>query len=363
MITLSRRQQSRPLRTRVVGLSGRMSTGLPRLASLCWSFLALTGPLLAQTPNQALKLELVGEISEPADFVRVNGTFAYVVAGSTLSVFDIRDPSAPKRRGTVGLPESVNGLAVSGSNAYLANGLRGLAIVDVANPDSPALIGSYKTPGEAVRVSLTGNRAVVANRMSGVEVIDVSNVAKLVSLGSYYTDGYTRDVAVAGSLAYVVDSSNDFAVVDVSRQGPPTALSTQASTLPSSIVAVTQPASGSGAKTVYVLGGGALQVYDVSDPAAPRKGTVFKISDRTLAIAFQGALGYMASGPDGLQILDLSDPLKPLIAGSYNTPGDARDVAVAGPLIFVATAARSAGSGTNATTSSKPRVLILRQSS
>jgi len=327
--------------------------GLWRSGLLCGICLAPSS-----VAAQAVNMEVVGVIAGPADIVRVNGSFAYVAAGPSLTVFDIGNPAAPARRGLVTLPEAIIGMALSGSRAYVANGLHGLAIVDLANPDAPTLAGSIKTPGEALRVAVTGTKALVVNRLSGVEVIDVSNPARPVSVGSHYTEGYARDIAVADALGFVVDSSTDLAIIDVST-ATPTALSTQESGVPPGIVAVPQPAPASGPRTVYILGGGVLQVYDVSNPASPRKGATAKIAGGVQAVAFQGSLGHVASGANGLQIVDVSDPAKPSIVGSYKTTGAARDVAIAGPLILVAVQAGKAGS--NATGASQAGVYILRQ--
>src|SRR4051794_26327033 len=159
----------------------------------CWSSLMAS---VAVLDAQTLKLTEVGTIAERADIVRVNGTYVYLGTGQKFSVVDVTDPSAPKLRGSLTLSGPVSAIALSGSVAYVAIGLPGLAIVDVSNPDAPSIAGLFKTPGEALRVGLAGTKAVVANRMSGLEVVDVSNAAKPVSVGSFYTDGYARDVAV-----------------------------------------------------------------------------------------------------------------------------------------------------------------------
>lgn len=306
---------------------------------------------------QALNMDVVGVIPGPAEMVRVSGSSAYVAAGQTLSVFDIANPAAPTRKGVLTLPETIHALTVSGSLVYVANGLHGLAIVDPSRPEAPAVVGTIKLPGEAVRVAVTGTKALVANRMSGVEVIDVANPARPAQLGSHYTDGYTRDVAGAGAVAYIVDSSTDFALVDLSKAAP-TEISRQESGTTSTIVAVMAPATASGATMAYIVGGGVLQVYDVSNPSAPKKVASPKIADQALAVAFQGSLGYIAAGSNGLQIVDVADPRNPKTVGFYKTAGAARDVAVAGPLILVAVSGTKGGSASG---TSPPGVYILRQ--
>lgn len=326
------------------------------IVSLCGGWLALSAP----TAAQRVSFEVVGSVSTSAEVVRVSGTHAYVAAGQTLSVFDVKDPAAPKLTSTLKFTDIVHSIATAGSMVYLANGLPGLAIVDASRPDFPAVVGSYRTPGEAYRVVVSGTRVLVSNRMSGVEIIEVSNVSKPTSVGAYYTDGYTRDVAVAGSVAYIVDST-DFAVVDVSKPESAAALSIQQMAVTPTTISVPQtgPAA-QGGKTAYLLGGDVLQVFDVSDPARPKTVTTYKLPARAQAAAVEGSFAYVAAGADGLQVIDLSDRAKPAVAGSYKTPGPARDLALAGALIFIAVG-RAAGDKSNATGTFPPGILILRR--
>ena len=73
--------------------------------------LALGTLLSAQT----VTLETIAIVPMAADLVRVSGSHAYVGAGRTLTVVDIRDPVMPMTRGSVALDEPVYGLAVADS--------------------------------------------------------------------------------------------------------------------------------------------------------------------------------------------------------------------------------------------------------
>jgi hypothetical protein len=74
-------------------------------------------------------------------------------------------------------------------------------------------------------------------------------------------------------------------------------------------------------------------------------------------VSLNGGLAYVADGGEGLQVVDLSTPTKPTIVGTFKTASPARDVAVAGSLVFVVVGSAAGG----------PRefkdqeVLILRQ--
>ena len=251
-------------------------------ALLCSAAVSIAGA--AGFAADSVTLAPVGTIPGPADLV------------------DISNPASPMRRGAYTFPEKIWGFRVVGSLVYVADDFFGLGILDVSNAAAPALLGSFKTPGQAKNVAVFGTKAVVADHMSGVDLIDVSDRARPVSLGSFFVDGYARDVVVAGSLAYAVDAPAGLYVFDLSKPGPLDAVSTQQSaTAPGSIV-VSEGSGTQGPKVAVLVGGGSLQVYDLSAPAAP----VRAATHRT-----------------------------PRVVGAYKTPNPARDVAVAGSLVLV----------------------------
>jgi hypothetical protein len=302
---------------------------------------------------QTLKFVPLGSIPGPVDLIRVQGTYAYVAAARTLTIFDISNPAAPRREGAYTFPEKIWGFRVAGSLAYVAADFFGLGILDISNAAAPVLRGSIKTPGQAKNVDVFAGKAVVSDHMSGVDYVDVSNSAKPASLGSYFLDGCAKDVAVSGSLAYAVDAPTGLYVFDLSKPGPLAAVSEQQSASDSRGrgVAVSDPAA-EGPNLAVLIGGGLLQVYDVSSPASPVKVATFRLpGEGAQRGSFKGKLAYMANGREGLQVVDLSTPDMPKIVGAYQTAGLARDVAVKDFLVFVVV---GAGGG-------KGEVLILRQ--
>ena len=102
---------------------------------------------------------------------------------------------------------------------------------------------------------------------------------------------------------------------------------------------------------------GLLRIYDVSNPAKPVMIGTVKVGP-VQRIALAGSLAYLA-GADGLQTVDLANPAMPVLTDSYKTAGPARDVAVAGPLVFVAVG--RAASGDAATGTGTAGVVILRR--
>jgi hypothetical protein len=323
---------------------------------LCGLGILISAP--AGVSAQTVTFVPVGTIASPADRVQVQGKYAYLVAGKTLTLVDISNPAAPTRTGAYTFPEKIWGFRVVGSMVYVAADFFGLGLLDVSNPAAPALRGSLKTGGQAKNVAVFGTKAVVADHMTGIDYIDVSNPAKPTSLGSFFLDGYARDVVAAGPIAYAVDAPAGLYVFDLSKPGPlDTVNSQQSASAPGSIV-VSDVATAQGPKVAVLVGTGGLQVYDLSNPAAaPVKAATYRTPGRPQRVALNGNQVYVADGQAGLQVVDLSTPSMPRLVATYKTDTPARDVAVAGSLIFVAKGPLPQGN----ISSEGGEVLILRQ--
>ena len=328
-------------------------TTLPRplrrggAAGLALALLLPAADAGAQAQARTLTFAPIGSISGPIDLVRASGAFAYVTVGETLTVFDLANPAAPARRGSHVFPEQVWGFTVAGSLVYVAAGHSGLRILDVSDPDAPVVRGSIETPGQAKSVAVSGARAVVADHMAGIDVIDVSDVDAPAAIGSVYTDGYARDVAIAGARAYGVDHPAGFYVLDLARADPLEPVGSLQSASAPRHVELLSPG------VAVLVGGvpydplralrdaaadnprGTLQVYDVSDPAAPRLVTTFATPGDAQRAALAGTLAYVADGPAGLSVVDLATPAAPRVVGTYRTRNAARDVAVGATAVLV----------------------------
>lgn len=306
---------------------------------------------------QSLSFTPVGSIPGPANLIEVHDGRAYVIGGETLTLVDVSNPAQPRRLGAYTFPEKIWGIRVVHPLVYVAADFFGFGILDVSNPAAPTLRGSLKTPGQAKNVAVFGTKAAVADHMSGVDFIDASDAAKPVLMGSFYLDGYARDVAASGSVAYAVDAPTGLYVFDLSKPDPIEPVSTQQSARAPGSLVVSDP-SAPGQKIAVLVGGGALQLYDLSKPEAPVRISSHPTSGRGGArAALVGSRVYVADSGTGLQVVDVSKAQSPRVIGAYETSTPARDVAVAGSHVFVVVGAAA----------EEPRkfkdqeVLILRQ--
>jgi hypothetical protein len=88
--------------------------------------------------------------------------------------------------------------------------------------------------------------------------------------------------------------------------------------------------------TVNGYSRGALQVIDVSDPAAPRSVQTVDTPGLAYDVEVDGRYAYVADGQYGVQVVDVLYPPLARIVGSVDTPGVARGVSVAEPWAYVA---------------------------
>jgi hypothetical protein len=293
------------------------------------------------------------------DLVRAQGHLLYAVASKELTIYDVSNPSAPKRLGGYTLPQQVWGFRIAGDRAYVADGHAGIAILDVSAPAAPKLISLFATPGQAKNVSVLGNRAFVANHNSGVDVIDISDPTKPKLLGSTDLDGYARDVVTFPSFAVAVDNPSGVYVFDARGNAPFDPVATlQSATAPQQVEA----AEIGGARIAVLAGsapydplrtetgkprprGGAVQLVDVSNPAAPVLTATHATAATGRRLTVNGSRVYVADGEVGLRVLDISTPSNPVLVSSHKTATAARDVAVSGSLVFVALAGPTPESG------------------
>jgi hypothetical protein len=311
-----------PVRHRVGWLAGSLfATTLLTLLTM-----SSAGTASAQT----VTFRQVGSLPAPADVIRVQGSLAYVAGGRVLTIFNVSNPAAPKREGAYTFAEAIWAFRVFGSTAYVGANFFGLGILDVSNPAKPTLQGSFKTPGQAKTAAMFGSKIAVIDHMKGVLLLDGSDPGKPRSLGSFFLEGYARDVVTSGPLAFAVDSPSGFYIFDLSKPGP--------------LEPISSIQSGSELRSVEVsdslavlVGGGTLQPYDVSNPAAPVKAPPYRTPGGARHVALKGKLAYVADGREGLLVLDLTNPVKPMVVGAYKTPGPAQGVAVADSLVFVIT--------------------------
>ena len=283
---------------------------------------------------QAVTLTQVGTIPGPVEHVRVQGDFAYVSRHTDFTIWDVSNPASPTRQGTVQMPEEIWGFRVRGDRAFVGANFSGVAIVDISDPTAPRVLSNHKTLGQAKIGAVYENRVVLIDHMEGMVMVDISDEAAPTGAGSFFLDGYARDVVTSGRMAYATDSPTGLYVFDLSRPGEPDPVGVlHAPAAPRAIEVQREVGEPSG--ILAGAGGGHLQIYDATDPVAPVKSATFETPGRAARVAMAGSHVFVADTDAGVTIVDISTPSAPTAAGSFMTDAPARDIAATATHVFV----------------------------
>jgi hypothetical protein len=343
----------------------------------------------------------------------VEGTRIYVADGfGGMRILDATNPSAPISLGALDLPGGfVDDVLPRGNVAYVVDRFLGFLVADVSNPAAPAVIGSLPAlanmrnafrRGDVVYVNGTfglGKRVDVANPAAPAVIGDWSEYGLLEADGAvYWNNGnvhvsgptYTAisyngvtDYDAFDHFVVLANAAGDVEIWDFSGPFEPDAAQLSSVAFSEWIQDV-DVVSG---RAYIAVGGesinaGALEIYDVVDPAHPFPlGSVYAGSSvhdvkavtkngQTLAYAAQrfggltianvtnpaapillgtydpsgfgegidvvGDVAYLAAGSDGLLLIDVANPAAPALLGSFDTIGDARMVTVRNGVAWIA---------------------------
>jgi len=326
---------------------------------------ACAAVVLATLPTEAVR-------------VAVAGGWAYVAGGSSLQIVDVSNPTMPRIMGSAPLSGGTRDLAVVGSIAYVLTAAGSLEIVDVSDPANPLPLGSYSTIGSAWDLDVAGGRAYIAAWSGGLSVVDVSNPALPSLLGTLDGVSDAAAVGVAGGCAYVLGTDGLY-VVDVSNPAALQLLGVYASPIGALGLATAESGSTAyitvggefwvvdcanltapvtlgrlgladaasqhghdvAAGRAYVVEATSVEILDIVDGANPRALGRYAapagatVSSVAVAAGRAGVVGTTA-GRGWLHIVDMSNPAAPVRLGVYDTPGDARRLALTGNTAYVA---------------------------
>jgi hypothetical protein len=255
-----------------------------------------------------------------------------------VDILDVTDPSNPARVGGITTASAYSQwptdyspmITVAGGLACLGTAA-GIMSFDVSEPTVMRPLGSLVVDVGARDVAVSGSYAFVADYYKGLAVLDASDPANLRTIGSVKTPYYVKRVVVSGDYAYV--AAHGLHTIDVSDPTRPRRTSTYAE---GDDIAVS-------GNLLYTAGYGAgLHVLDLTWPASPRRignhDVRYMYSDQSVAVsgdyAFVTSSEYPSTGI--VEVFDVSTPSSPQLVASFDTPGQARAIAVSGNLAVVA---------------------------
>ena len=272
--------------------------------------------------------ELIGHLGGAAMAITVEDHYAYVGFGPELDIFDIANPAAPVRLGSVLLYNQVNNIKVRYPYVYVADGFQGLDVVDISNRANPILTASLPITGWSSSIELTGNYLYIGDSYPGLRVYDIS--VPQIPVQVYSLEFGFCGMEVIGSYGYVAACGRGLTILNLSNPAVPS-ITGEYTFYDARSLAVSLP-------NVYLAGQSTIYQINVSDPTQPYLLGIAPIGWITRDISIKGRYAYVvASGCnikcDGqVSIIDLQNRL--LVKSSLSFPGDPAAAAIFGNYLF-----------------------------
>jgi hypothetical protein len=348
-------------------------------------------------PLKVASVELSDRIEYMVRTSILSNQYLVVSGGRYVWLINVQNPTTPSISATidVGANATCEGVATSGSYAYIAAGGAGFKVYNISNPTAPAFVASIDSLAYCESVIISAPYAyVAADEMTGwtgrSAIVNISNPATPTVDGIIKGyGGYHQFIDVRSGYAYVCNYDADLQVVNVSVPSSPQNVLSMPTGYRTAMIHF------DGNYGYIANGDSGMRVIDVSSPAAPTKVSLFKSPARSLAIAY-GAITvggvptghifnadndggmdainlstitaptlagripilagvggdsygvcygdnkvYVAADTAGLRILDVTNPASPTFLGAYKNIGQTRNVALVGDYAYVA--ARDSG--------------------
>lgn len=264
------------------------------------------------------------------------GHVAYVAQrefATILRVVDAADPSRPRIRGSLPLPDQAQAMAVSGDTLFVATWAALLA-VDVSDPDRPEEIGRFTLAPDRTGVAsatVSGPFAWLAVNSPAGSRLDLLNVAdptEIRMIGEWPVDQQSSSVAADGPMAVLVTKAPSDPVPGgqalqafvATPRGP----EERGPSLPQpALVALAESGN-----VIYArLNGTSLVAVDVGVASRPLVGEAVLDVGAWSGATVVGHSLVGAEGTAGLRVVDITDPLRPRSLALLSLAGEARYIA------------------------------------
>ncbi len=303
-------------------------------------FFLYAAPGLAIDDDQ---VEFLAEITAPAfgeyqeALLDESGDRLFLFSVGGISAFDVSLPTSPLLEFHFPPADSVLFYRcyrghVAGD--LLAAGRRefGLTIMDISLSGAPLFLAEHRVSEVSHEGMLIhGGRLYAAAHGAGVEVLDIGDPALPSSIG-FVTDlqnAWDLALSADGLHLFVADGAGGLATLDLAGPGLPTLIAT-APTLSGALdIAL------SGELALLACGSGGVEIFDVSNPAAPFWLGNYDSSGLAANLAVFGSRLALADWDD-IEIADFSAPFSPFRVGWEKTHSRPMGLDFNGDEIFVA---------------------------
>jgi len=282
--------------------------------------------------------------------IATSGTYAYVAAGGAgFKIYDIATPSNPTLVTSIDSLEYCESVVISGQYAYIAAASRS-HILDITNPAAPIYVGRIDGFGGYHQyINVRSGYAYVCNYDAGLAVVNVTNPSNPVNVIDVPSGYRTARIIFDGNYGYVAIGDSGMAIYNVTNPASPvytTKIQTTGRAASLYYGAITIGGTPTGhifiANRNPAPGVSAINVLDPNSPVTTSFLPAIPAATGSAFIPFylDGKV-YVAYGTAGLRIIDVTNPSNVSLLGTADLGGDSRAVVVSGNYAYVA--ARDSG--------------------
>lgn len=309
--------------------TARRQTHAARLLIAALTLALLAGLALAQrgAPGPAAaaggpSVEYLANIGGGAPQVVIDGGYAYLAEGSSLTVIDSSDPDRPTRKAWLSLAGSAEYVHVEAmakvGDTLVVSGERRLFTIDVGDPLQPQVAGALGLGMPGNTLAVDGGYVYLITPGPHIFRVDLSDPAgpSLQSILLASVSDYAHSATViAGDRVYILEQAGQITIYDLQNLGGaeiPQPVGAYTSAVPLSAIAAVGP-------TLYLASAaGGLRVMDAADPL-----DLQELGSYTPAAAaspsgliVSGGRAYMATADAGTQIIAVGSPAQPALLGT-----------------------------------------------
>jgi len=246
--------------------------------------------------------------------------YLVVVGGPKMWLINVQNPTTPSIAATVTIGSTCEGVATSGTTAYVAAGGLGLQIYNIANPASPAKLASIDSLEYCESVVIAAPYAYIAAATRS-HIVNISNPASPVNAAFLATGQRTACIVFDGNFGYVANGDSGMRILDVTNIAAPKHVKlfdTPGRAAFVSFGAITVGGSSTGHIFVADRGAG-LRAVNVSNVNAPAESGSLGVLAAAPGSAFTPFIlndkAYVAYGTAGLRIIDVANPANITLLG------------------------------------------------
>jgi hypothetical protein len=290
------------------------------LAMLCVALLGWV--LVAQESQNISLLSSFGKGEGESKGVFAAGSLVFYGLGSKIQIASFSDPANPVKISSVVLSDVVESVVRTSINSTLylvASGGSKVWLINVQDPTKPTLVSTTDLGGGVTceGVATSGTYAYVAAGGGGFKIYSIATPSAPVLVASVDSLAYCESVVISSPYAYIAAGSRSF-IVDISTPSAPVYKSRIGGY--GGYHQYMNVRSGYAYICNYDAG---LQVVNVSNPTSPVNVVAIPSGYRTASIVFDGNYGYVAVGDSGMYIYNVVNPAAPVLEGKIMTTGRA----------------------------------------